>query len=51
MGFRGALGKEMAVPDIVQQILDLIIARPLATVGCASVTVLYLQLMRGPRAR
>ena len=41
----------MAVPEIMQQILDLIVARPMTTGGCAIVTVLYLQLMRGPRAR
>jgi len=39
------------MPDLVVQIFDLMLARPLTTLGCAIAAVLYVQLMAGPRVR
>ncbi len=39
------------MPDLVRQALDLMLARPLGTLGCAIVAILYVQLMAGPRVR
>ncbi len=39
------------MPDVVMQIFDLVLSRPLTTLGCAIAAVLYVQLMAGPRAR
>ena len=37
--------------DLLVQIFDVMLARPLTTLGCAIVAVLYVQLMAGPRVR
>jgi hypothetical protein len=37
--------------DLLKQCIEIMMARPLATVGCAIAAVLYVQLMAGPRAR
>ncbi len=39
------------MPDLVRQVFDLMLARPLSTLGCAVAAVLYVQLMAGPRVR
>lgn len=39
------------MPDIVRQLMELAMARPLTTLGCAIAAVLYVQLMSGPRVR
>ena len=39
------------MPDLVRQAVDLMLARPLGTLGCAIVAILYVQLMAGPRVR
>lgn len=39
------------MPDYVRQIMDLIETRPLETVACAIVALLYVNLMSGPRVR
>ena len=37
--------------DLLRQIVDLMLDRPMTTLGCAIVAVLYVQLMAGPRVR
>jgi hypothetical protein len=37
--------------DLLKQCIEIMMDRPLATVGCAVVAILYVQLMAGPRAR
>ena len=39
------------MPDLMRQVLDLMMARPLSTLGCAIAAILYVQLMAGPRVR
>ena len=39
------------MPDLIRQIFDLMLAKPLTTLGCAIVAILYVQLMAGPRVR
>ena len=39
------------MPDIVRQLIDLVLDRPLPTLGCAIAAILYVQLMAGPRVR
>ena len=37
--------------DLIRHIFDLMLDRPMMTLGCAIVAVLYVQLMAGPRVR
>ena len=37
--------------DLLKQCIEIMMDRPLATVGCAVAAILYVQLMAGPRAR
>jgi hypothetical protein len=37
--------------DLLKQCIEIMMDRPLATVGCAIAAILYVQLMAGPRAR
>ena len=39
------------MPDLVRQVFDLMLARPLSTLGCLIAAILYVQLMAGPRVR
>lgn len=39
------------MPDLMRQIFDLMMARPLTTLGCAIAAIHYVQLMAGPRVR
>ena len=51
-GRRGnACGRRPHMPDLVRQALDLMLARPMSTLGCAIAAILYVQLMAGPRVR
>lgn len=44
-------GRRPRMPEMLRQIFDLMLARPLTTLGCAIVAILYVQLMAGPRVR
>lgn len=39
------------MPDVMRQALELMLARPMSTLACAIVAILYVQLMAGPRVR
>jgi|JI10StandDraft_1071094.scaffolds.fasta_scaffold473150_2 hypothetical protein len=39
------------MPDMLRQLMDLMMDRPLTALGCAIAAVLYVQLMSGPRVR
>ena len=39
------------MPDLMRQMFEMVMARPLTTLGCAIVAILYVQLMAGPRVR
>ena len=39
------------MPEMLRQLIDLMLARPLPTLGCAIAAILYVQLMAGPRVR
>ena len=39
------------MPDVMRQILEVMMERPLSTLGCAIAAILYVQLMAGPRVR
>ncbi len=37
--------------DLVNRVIDVVVAQPMVAVGCAIVVLLYLSLMSGPRVR